>query len=182
MPAGEVSSLKGPLGLHSLQNNTSEKAISIHIYSPPCLEFGDAECGSGPLIYCNRMMNNMSEEELLRLYLESQTTVYGNFRQLTKLLKREIDPNPQRPLANIEHVKKLLSSFELHPDELANYLNWDSSSYCRNLVAYDEAFTILLLTWDKGQVSPIHDHAGSSCWVKVISGELNEVLYTYPRA
>lgn len=53
-------------------------------------QFGDAECDSGPLIYCNRMMNNMGEEELLRLYLESQTTVYGNFRQLTKLLKREV--------------------------------------------------------------------------------------------
>jgi hypothetical protein len=38
MPTGEVSSLKGPLGLHALQNNSQEKAISIHIYSPPCLE------------------------------------------------------------------------------------------------------------------------------------------------
>jgi cysteine dioxygenase len=26
-------------------------------------------------------------------------------------------------------------------------------------------------------MSPIHDHAGSSCWVKVLQGELREVRY-----
>jgi cysteine dioxygenase len=47
-------------------------------------------------------------------------------------------------------------------------------------VAFDERFVAMLLCWEKGQGSPIHDHAGSSCWVKVLSGELLEVLYESP--
>ena len=49
--------------------------------------------------------------------------------------------------------------------------------YTRNLIAYDEKFTILLLCWEKGQMSPIHDHAGSNCWVKLLDGVVEESLY-----
>ena len=45
------------------------------------------------------------------------------------------------------------------------------------MIAYDEKFTILLLCWEKGQKSPIHDHSGSNCWVKVLDGEIEECLY-----
>ena len=31
-------------------------------------------------------------------------------------------------------------------------------------------------------MSPIHDHAGSSCWVKVLQGQLREVRYEYRSA
>ena len=31
-------------------------------------------------------------------------------------------------------------------------------------------------------MSPIHDHAGSSCWVKVLQGQLREVRYEYRNA
>ncbi len=47
--------------------------------------------------------------------------------------------------------------------------------YTRTLVGYDEQFIVLLLCWEKGQSSPIHDHAGSSCWVKILTGTLDEV-------
>ena len=31
-------------------------------------------------------------------------------------------------------------------------------------------------------MSPIHDHAGSSCWGKVLQGQLREVRYEETRA
>ena len=33
-----------------------------------------------------------------------------------------------------------------------------------NVVAVDERFVALLLTWDARQESPVHAHAGSSCF------------------
>lgn len=53
-------------------------------------------------------------------------------------------------------------------------------SYTRNLVGYCTKFTILVLVWGPQQESPIHDHAGSSCWVKILRGKLQEVLYAPP--
>ena len=35
----------------------------------------------------------------------------------------------------------------------------------------------MLLCWEKGQKSPIHDHSGSNCWVKVLDGQVEESLY-----
>ena len=42
--------------------------------------------------------------------------------------------------------------------------------------AADERFVALCL-WDAGQASKIHDHAGSSCFVKLLSGDLEEQKY-----
>ena len=33
------------------------------------------------------------------------------------------------------------------------------------------------MAWEKLQTSPVHDHVGSSCWVKVLDGELRESKY-----
>lgn len=35
---------------------------------------------------------------------------------------------------------------------------------------------MILLCWEKGQITPIHDHGGEECWVKVIQGEFREVI------
>ena len=52
-----------------------------------------------------------------------------------------------------------------------------SDRYTRNVVAVDERFVALCLTWDAGQASKIHDHAGSSCFVwDVASGQLVQEL------
>lgn len=37
----------------------------------------------------------------------------------------------------------------------------------------------MLLCWNRGKYSPIHDHPSDGCWVKVIQGTINEVRYNY---
>ena len=44
-------------------------------------------------------------------------------------------------------------------------------------MAVDERFVALCLTSDAGQASKIHDHAGSSCFVKLLYGDLEEQKY-----
>lgn len=52
------------------------------------------------------------------------------------------------------------------------YAFWDPSKlYTRNLVATDgKNYTVLLLCWNPGRESPIHDHPCEGCWVKTVSG------------
>lgn len=98
---------------------------------------------------------------------------------------------------HIEEIRELLSAVQINPKEWQNYtyfvrgryntknvpLYYSNSSnvaacrYTRTLVGFDSHFVALLLCWEKGQRSPIHDHAGASCWVKMLAGDLEEVLY-----
>jgi len=51
-------------------------------------------------------------------------------------------------------------------------------NYTRNLIATDdETLTLLLLCWNPGKYSPIHDHPCDGCWMRVCQGRINEVRY-----
>ena len=49
--------------------------------------------------------------------------------------------------------------------------------YRRNLIHAGPMYHALLLCWRSGQASPIHDHRGSACAVRVIRGEATETVY-----
>lgn len=49
--------------------------------------------------------------------------------------------------------------------------------YARNAVYKDDNVEILLLCWDVGQYTPVHDHPDKGCLVKVIKGSLIEEEY-----
>lgn len=155
-----------------MENCGKTRAISLHVYSPPYVECGDGD-ELTPVVYCNAVaVEHKRQQERLKCQLEQQRIVYSNFQELTELLRKEIGPKPDIP-----KIRKMIENFAINPKEWKQYCKWDLSHYTRNLVAYDEHFTLLLLCWNKGQMSPIHDHAGSSCWVKVLEGELTEELY-----
>ncbi|KAL3774210.1 hypothetical protein ACHAW5_008535 [Stephanodiscus triporus] len=57
-----------------------------------------------------------------------------------------------------------------HPDP--------TRDYTRNLIATDdETYTLLLLCWNPGMSSPIHDHPCDGCWVRVCEGKIRETRY-----
>jgi cysteine dioxygenase len=50
--------------------------------------------------------------------------------------------------------------------------------YTRNLIATDhETYTLLLLCWNTNKESPIHDHPGDGCWMRVLRGQVRECRY-----
>eukprot|EP00163_Fabomonas_tropica_P020854 TRINITY_DN36762_c0_g1_i1.p1 TRINITY_DN36762_c0_g1~~TRINITY_DN36762_c0_g1_i1.p1 ORF type:complete len:812 (+),score=162.76 TRINITY_DN36762_c0_g1_i1:218-2653(+) len=181
------------LGFHVLQNpSDTETAISIHVYSPPYIECCYGKDGQDfvPVVYCAKKGHTLQTGARLDLQSKVQLNpVFLNMSQLVDLLRREIvinedaevgDENPvPHTIQNIEHVKKILKSVHLHPGEWRKYSNFEDASYTRNLIGYDNKFTALALCWNKGQMSPIHDHARSSCWVKVLEGEMQESLYKF---
>ncbi|GAX13626.1 cysteine dioxygenase [Fistulifera solaris] len=73
-------------------------------------------------------------------------------------------------------ISELFRKLHLHQSDWIKYCHWDSSRpYTRNLVATDhETYTLLLLCWNPGQASPIHDHPCDGCWMRVLQGCVHE--------
>ena len=61
--------------------------------------------------------------------------------------------------------------------ELSKYSSWSEDYYTRNCIFNTDKFELILICWCKGHKTPIHDHGGEECWVKVISGQIEEVIY-----
>jgi len=84
-----------------------------------------------------------------------------------------IDPN---------HIIGLMERYSSNADDWSQYAMFDHSrAYTRNLIDDGNGkFNLMILAWSKGQQSPIHDHAGSHCVMKILGGELKESLYDWP--
>lgn len=77
-------------------------------------------------------------------------------------------------------LTKLLTNVNLSSDEINKFTFWDSEkAYTRNMVATDhENYTLLLLCWNPGKESKIHNHPCDGCFVKTIRGCLREAQYS----
>lgn len=81
---------------------------------------------------------------------------------------------------NIAHeLTELINSFELKPADWKTFVHYDKFKYTRNLICNDKhsRFGLMILAWGPGQKSPIHNHNGSHCIMRVLEGSLLENLY-----
>jgi len=54
----------------------------------------------------------------------------------------------------------------------------ETKKYTRNLIATDHTtFTLVLMCWNPGKESPIHDHPCDGCWMRVCEGSVEEYRY-----
>jgi cysteine dioxygenase len=86
-----------------------------------------------------------------------------------------LDTLTDRP--NLARLTDELSHFDLDLDDLAEHVRFAEQSYRRNLVRTGPGYHAWLLCWKNGQRSPIHDHRGSACVVRVLRGVLTETLF-----
>jgi cysteine dioxygenase len=61
--------------------------------------------------------------------------------------------------------------------DLADFLSFSPDRYVRNLVHAGPTYQALVLCWRNGQRSPIHNHRGSRCGVKVLRGTATETVF-----
>jgi cysteine dioxygenase len=88
---------------------------------------------------------------------------------------RYLDALTARP--DLSRLLEGLSRFEIDLDDLTEHLHFAPESYRRNLVRSGPKYQAWLLCWKNGQRSPIHDHSGSACVVRVLRGTLTETLF-----
>ena len=139
--------------------------------------------------------------------LHGQAFVPPNeFQNLVSGLSQVLGPSSGIDSADVDE-KELIALMENYISEQAEwekYAWWDSSRcYTRNLVdkgngksnlvghctiifqsndLYSPSYLVgqLVLVWNPGKRSPIHDHSDSHCITKVLKGSLKETLYDWP--
>jgi cysteine dioxygenase len=79
--------------------------------------------------------------------------------------------------APLQELTAELADLEIDCGEVADFIRFSDRGYTRNLVRAGPWYNALALCWKNGQRSPIHDHKGSSCGVRVLRGTLTETLF-----
>ena len=67
-------------------------------------------------------------------------------------------------------LEALLRRLDLGAEDLAGWVHFSPRSYQRNLVRAGDWYHLWVMCWRNGQRSPIHDHAGSVCGVRILAG------------
>lgn len=70
-----------------------------------------------------------------------------------------------------------LRQLDLHMEDVRPFVRFGTGTYQRNLMRGGPGFHALILCWRSGQRSPIHDHRGSSCGVRVLAGTAVETTF-----
>ena len=80
---------------------------------------------------------------------------------------------------DLDELKSHLDDDSISADLLSEHIHFNDERYSRNLLAYGPQFYALVLCWKPGQASPIHDHKGASCGVRVIEGVATETSFSW---
>lgn len=79
--------------------------------------------------------------------------------------------------ADVDRLNQLLSGNSSTLDALKSYVEFGDTTYRRNLISQGTWYELLCICWKSGQRSPIHDHAKSTCGLKIITGTATETLF-----
>jgi cysteine dioxygenase len=91
--------------------------------------------------------------------------------KLTQILQSDYS------LMSPARMQDILARLSLRADEVQPHALFSERRYARNLVYKDPHFEIMIMCWNAGQRSSIHDHAGSLGGIRIIQGELTECLF-----
>ena len=72
---------------------------------------------------------------------------------------------------------KIFRSINIPKNEFDQFSSWSDESYTRNCIVETDSFELILLCWEKGQFTAIHDHGGEECWVYAIDGAFKETIF-----
>jgi cysteine dioxygenase len=79
--------------------------------------------------------------------------------------------------ASLPELTARLREIEINWNDLQEHMRFSDRGYTRNLVRGGDWYYLLVLCWKNGQRSPIHDHRGSNCGVRVLRGVATETLF-----
>ncbi|KAI8141872.1 RmlC-like cupin domain-containing protein [Fennellomyces sp. T-0311] len=114
------------------------------------------------------------------------STTPMTLEKLVQNIHRVLGPDGGLDSEHIDanEIMQLMEQYSSNATDWSKYTIFDHSrAYTRNLIDDGNGkFNLMILAWSKGQQSPIHDHAGSHCIMKVLDGELQETQYEWPSA
>ncbi len=81
--------------------------------------------------------------------------------------------------APLAELTSQLAQVDVTCSDVAEFIRFSERGYTRNLMRAGAWYNLLILCWKNGQRSPIHDHRGSSCAVRVLRGKATETLFEF---
>lgn len=81
--------------------------------------------------------------------------------------------------APLDELTMALARCDVTRDDLTDHIHFSSRRYQRIPFRSGDWYALWVMCWRNGQRSPIHDHIGSSCAVRVIEGTLTETLFDF---
>ena len=85
----------------------------------------------------------------------------------------------QQEQPTLAEIRSWLENVDISTDSLSPYLGFKDGNYCRHLVYRSDILEMLVVCWQAGQKTPIHDHNGSHGAVRVHEGILWETIFHY---
>ncbi len=79
--------------------------------------------------------------------------------------------------ADLDAVERLLAQADVRREDMVEACKFSSQRYARNELAKSPWYQLLVICWRAGQASPIHDHSGSACGVRVVDGIATETQF-----
>ena len=79
--------------------------------------------------------------------------------------------------APVEDLGRFLVGLNLSLTDLKPFVCFGEKTYRRNMIRENEWYELLCICWQSGQRSPIHNHAGSTCGLKVMQGTATETTF-----
>ena len=79
--------------------------------------------------------------------------------------------------APIEKLNELLSELDVCDRDLESFTCYGDTTYRRNLISQGPWYELLCICWKDGQASPIHNHANSTCGLRIVKGVCTETLF-----
>jgi cysteine dioxygenase len=77
----------------------------------------------------------------------------------------------------LAEVNQWVAEAHITAEDICHYRRFREGAYARNRVLKTEVLEALILCWEPGQCTVIHDHNGSFGVVRVLEGELSETLF-----
>ncbi|XP_062620637.1 cysteine dioxygenase-like [Saccostrea cucullata] len=82
---------------------------------------------------------------------------------------------------SVEKIKELMARYKSQPKDWQDKETWSDKKYTRTLLDKGNGhYNLMILCWNTGQESPIHNHPNSHCFMKTLKGEVFEELYKNP--
>jgi len=73
-----------------------------------------------------------------------------------------------------ESYLDIMKQIDIPIREFEKYYSWNRNRYARNCLVKTENFELLLICYEKGQQTPIHDYDSKQAWIHTIHGKLSE--------
>ncbi len=84
---------------------------------------------------------------------------------------------PERPTPGL-----LAEAVSRQAERYLDHVRFDPAHYVRHPVLFFDDWEVMIIGWEAGQITPIHDHRGSLGGMAVLSGSLVEERFTTPNS